>query len=412
MLSDLGAGTYVRGDQLFDVVDAINSALARKNFSQVIYSTHAVNLGGLYATSFWTDGVRWTTEARLGQELEYSHVMLDLEYDQRIDGIMTQLTANLGNANIKLSSTRGASLPNAAGLSDNQIESIERKIYGFVQTTKAVTMVGSAATSFNALALARAINQNSASQFWAMLDKDDDSKLYVFRKEGGDYNDLLACDVYGLDEVSQAARSKFINVENVETGIVTSGGTNFTLGTDAPDAWGVLKPVKSRQTQGSQVWNLSLSGRDVGRQRDLWIAAARELLLPGVNFTGYDDIINGLDRFSFAEVQNASDSPWAGAEIRTQESAQKALASINEAINAKDKVRATLGAFQNRLENTITNLEIQAENLQASESRISDSDVAREVIELTKSSVLVQAAMGMVAQANSLNSLALGLIGR
>jgi flagellin len=111
-------------------------------------------------------------------------------------------------------------------------------------------------------------------------------------------------------------------------------------------------------------------------------------------------------------VQNAADSPWAGAEIRTQESAQKALASINEAINAKDKVRATLGAYQNRLENTITNLEIQAENLQASESRISDADVAREVIELTKSSVLVQAAMGMVAQANSLNSLALGLIGR
>jgi flagellin len=111
-------------------------------------------------------------------------------------------------------------------------------------------------------------------------------------------------------------------------------------------------------------------------------------------------------------LQNASDSQWEGAEIRTQESAQKALVSINEAISSKDKVRATLGAFQNRLENTITNLEIQAENLQASESRISDSDVAREVIELTKSSVLVQAAMGMVAQANSLNSLALGLIGR
>jgi hypothetical protein len=42
-----------------------------------------------------------------------------------------------------------------------------------------------------------------------------------------------------------------------------------------------------------------LSGHDVGSQRDLWIAAARELLLPGLNATGYDDIINGLDRFSF-----------------------------------------------------------------------------------------------------------------
>ncbi|MDE6734544.1 MAG: flagellin, partial [Desulfovibrio sp.] len=57
--------------------------------------------------------------------------------------------------------------------------------------------------------------------------------------------------------------------------------------------------------------------------------------------------------------------------ISTQEAAQKALAGINNAIISKDKIRAHLGALQNRLENTISNLTTQAENLQAAESRIS-----------------------------------------
>jgi flagellin-like hook-associated protein FlgL len=167
-----------------------------------------------------------------------------------------------------------------------------------------------------------------------------------------------------------------------------------------------MKPMQTKQVGGNEVWNVTLNGRDVGYQRDLWIAANGELDLPEIDQT----LINGLDRFSFTEVQNASDAPWAGAHVRTQEAAQESLDAINNAINAKDKVRATLGAYQNRLENTISNLEIQAENLLASESRISDVDVAKEVTELTKNSVLVQAAMGMLSQANSLNTLALSLI--
>jgi flagellin-like hook-associated protein FlgL len=271
--------------------------------------------------------------------------------------------------------------------------------------------VGTGTAGFiNAYSLANAINSNANSQFWAMLDQNDANKLYVFNKEGGAYNDILACDVYGVDAASQAALHKYVDFENLETGIDgIKGGTNLSLGTDDSNAWAVMKPVLTKQDQGNQVWNVSLNGRDVGYQRDLWIAASRELVLPGIG-DGFDDIINGLDRYSFAEVQNASDAPWAGAEIRTQESAQKALDAVNNSINAKDKVRATLGAYQNRLENTITNLEIQSENLQASESRISDVDVANEMTEFTKNNILVQAAVGMLAQANGLGQLALSLM--
>jgi flagellin len=118
-----------------------------------------------------------------------------------------------------------------------------------------------------------------------------------------------------------------------------------------------------------------------------------------------------MDRNSFVEIQNASDGPWKGAEIRTQSAAQEALDAITESINTKDKIRADLGALQNRLENTMTNLTVQAENLQASESRISDVDVATEMTEFTRNNVLAQAATSMLAQANSLSQLALSLIG-
>ncbi|WP_449246361.1 flagellin, partial [Desulfarculus baarsii] len=102
---------------------------------------------------------------------------------------------------------------------------------------------------------------------------------------------------------------------------------------------------------------------------------------------------------------------WNGAHIQTQSSAQLALAAIDEAINRKDTARASLGATQNRLENTITNLQIQAENLQAAESRISDVDVALEMTEFTRNNILTQAAVSMLAQANSLPNLALSLLG-
>ena len=104
-------------------------------------------------------------------------------------------------------------------------------------------------------------------------------------------------------------------------------------------------------------------------------------------------------------------SAWDGADIQTQSAAQLALAQIDAAINRKDTARANLGALQNRLENTITNLQIQAENLQASESRISDVDVALEMTEFTRNNIMTQAAVSMLAQANSLPQLALQLLG-
>ncbi len=100
-----------------------------------------------------------------------------------------------------------------------------------------------------------------------------------------------------------------------------------------------------------------------------------------------------------------------GYTVSTQSQAQAALVALTEAIISKDKIRAHLGAIQNRLEATISNLNIQAENLQAAESRISDVDVATEMTEFVRNQILTQTAVAMLSQANSLPKMAQQLIG-
>jgi flagellin len=100
-----------------------------------------------------------------------------------------------------------------------------------------------------------------------------------------------------------------------------------------------------------------------------------------------------------------------GRSISTQEMAQKALVAITHAIVSKDKIRANLGALQNRLSNTISNLQIQSENLQAAESQISDVDVATEMTQFVRNQILTQSAVAMLSQANSMPKMAMQLIG-
>jgi flagellin len=86
--------------------------------------------------------------------------------------------------------------------------------------------------------------------------------------------------------------------------------------------------------------------------------------------------------------------------ISTTAEAQTSVSNINSAISMVSTQRASLGAVQNRLEHTIQNLDTAAENLQASESRVRDVDMAKEMVAFTKNNILNQAATAMLAQAN------------
>jgi len=98
-------------------------------------------------------------------------------------------------------------------------------------------------------------------------------------------------------------------------------------------------------------------------------------------------------------------------DVSSQSSASNAISTIDDAIQSVSSERAKLGAYQNRLDHTINNLNTSEENLTAAESRISDVDMAKEMMNFTKSQILSQAGTAMLAQANQLPQGVLQLLG-
>ncbi len=89
-------------------------------------------------------------------------------------------------------------------------------------------------------------------------------------------------------------------------------------------------------------------------------------------------------------------------DVTTETSAAAGISKIKDAIDTVSKVRAKLGATQNRLDHTLNNLETTTENLTDAESRIRDTDMAKEMMQYTKNNILVQSSQAMLAQANQL----------
>ena len=291
-----------------------------------------------------------------------------------------------------------------------------------------LTGFGSGLSANAAHALALTINSSAGSSYWAKVEENEYlpgyTSVYVFFKEGGEKKVAACDDQLGAIGGSNDQKTK-IRWYNDEEEAANDAGIYFNNG---GKYWGTMKAVPT----GYGTFGVQLHGRDVGSERDLWIfnvGTGSQFDLntdPATSFTGLGfgarpdgtaplgrvgvNNYYSLDRNSFVELQNAADGNWAGAHLRTQSSAQEALDAIANAITAKENIRASLGAYQNRLENTITNLEIYAENLQAAESRISDVNIATEMTEFVKNQVLTQAAVSMLSQANSLPQMALSLL--
>ncbi|MCC6437255.1 MAG: flagellin [Acidimicrobiales bacterium] len=113
------------------------------------------------------------------------------------------------------------------------------------------------------------------------------------------------------------------------------------------------------------------------------------------------DIIQVTTETLSSASLGASGSATDLSSISLSTAASAAIDTIRDAIDDVNDLRASLGANQNRLEHTITNLQVTTENLQASESRIRDLDIAAEMVSFTRHQIMVQAGTAMLAQANS-----------
>jgi flagellin len=132
----------------------------------------------------------------------------------------------------------------------------------------------------------------------------------------------------------------------------------------------------------------------VARVEGLNTAADQLVLQIGAN-EGHN-IVLGIDDMSAKALGLTPDS----LKVTDQDSAERSIMVVDAAIHKVSTARASLGAAQNRLEHTISNLGVASENLTAAESRIRDVDMAKEMMEFTKQQILMQSANAMLAQSN------------
>lgn len=124
-------------------------------------------------------------------------------------------------------------------------------------------------------------------------------------------------------------------------------------------------------------------------------------------FAGEENVI----RYNLSSNARTSELGIDSVNLTDKDSARDSLGSVDEGLNQIGKMRANFGAIQSRLNTTVSNLDIQFENLNAANSRIRDVDVAKETAEMASAAVLQNAAVSVLSQANQFPNIALKLIG-
>ena len=157
-----------------------------------------------------------------------------------------------------------------------------------------------------------------------------------------------------------------------------------------------------------------LTPASVGRLKQAWVAHTGEGPAVGAanTFTlqvGFKSGANNTLSLSLKDLDLTSIG-LSSVNVSSSANAQSALGNIDSAISAVASARADYGSYQNRLEATISSLQVTSQNFSAAESRIRDADVAYETSIFTKNQILVQSGIAILAQANALPQQALALL--
>ncbi|NRA23491.1 MAG: flagellin [Oleispira sp.] len=239
--------------------------------------------------------------------------------------------------------------------------------------------------------------------------------------ETGDYEKNKAAAITAFNEVS--GQTGVVAADNGQSLTLTAAdGRNIALFADSADG------AEAMTDLGTSIENFGLNSASVGQNTGATTVKAYDNA-SGAKTT-YSTV--SLSSASAFEVQNGtsgaqalSDSGFvagkfgggedgqalADLDITTVEGAQKALVAVDNAIGQVASQRADLGAIQNRLESTVSNLQVTSENLNAANSRIQDADFASETAELQRTNVLQQAGISVLAQANASGQQVLSLLG-
>ncbi len=217
-------------------------------------------------------------------------------------------------------------------------------------------------------------------------------------------------------EASRTSVIDALNAKSGQTGVVAAdNGTSITL--TAADGRNVA--ISVQEAVAGDAASAGLGGAGIGTgatyatdavttSGTITLSSASEFTVEaGVN----GDAEVGASGFEQGSFGGATDGQFlTELDISTVEGAERALSAVDNALDSVNAERANLGAIQNRLDSTIGSLAINAENLAAARSRILDADFARETAELSRTQVLQQAGISILAQANAQPQLVLSLL--
>jgi flagellin len=144
--------------------------------------------------------------------------------------------------------------------------------------------------------------------------------------------------------------------------------------------------------------------RDTGEN----VVTASMWLHIGANMDQREQVFIGTMTAAGLGVRNGSDGSIIT--LESPDGSNRAIGTLDEALKKVNKQRADLGAYQNRMEHAIRGIDIGAENLQAAESRIRDTNMANEMVSFTRDRILSQAGTAMLAQANQKTTSVLQLL--
>ena len=225
-----------------------------------------------------------------------------------------------------------------------------------------------------------------------------DKKFHIGANQGQDIGlkieDMGSIELKVGSEAVEGTEAKKDGITfnaNLELNAARDEGKSLAIGITAADEK-VTKVVVGTETYD----NLEITNLD-----QLKSLLAQEGVVVGGTFDKDKTLtdLNGTHTISKTGVKE-DDIKIVGINVMSQSTASKAITTFNDALENVSKERSKLGAVQNRLEHTIKNLDTSAENLQASEARIRDVDMAKEMMEQTKQNILQQASTAMLAQAN------------
>ena len=297
---------------------------------------------------------------------------------------------------------------------------------------------GTATAAETAKAIAKALSNTSLGDKFDIANKTDtvtfttkdasDSPNSVLISVDGAAGVVAGAQPTGSEAYTSinAAIGAYAGTGNIEDKIFTVNGEKFAYVTDPSKLGDDYKDVNYVQTENT---NGTVGVNDAAAMAKLisaktginaevdQVATTSVNLKPSTTATGKGIELqigaNEGQTMSFTLDDMSADALGVGGSsvnLSTQESAKTATTTIDAAIKKVSAARGKMGAVQNRLEHTINNLDTASENLQTAESRIRDTDMAEEMVNYSKNSILAQAGQSMLAQANQANQGVLTLL--